>query len=418
MLTAPPVADDEKERLAELAKLELMYSKPEEVFDRITAQLSEIFEMPAVMINILDRDSQYVKSAAGIPDAVLGSRVMPRKMSICAHVVGNNEQLIVEDLAADVRFRDNPALTEKGVRFYAGTPLRTENGQPIGSLCVVDFKPRQITPREQKMLRLVADEVMTEVKLRSISRQLVARTRAMQHDLSAARAVQRFLLPPQRQAGSGFALWHHYHPVEAIGGDFIDGRLREDGSIAALVADVSGHGPSAALTSAMVKTVFQHVAPAAAGPAALLTSIQRELSVFLGTNQFVTAAAVVFDPETRSAHLASAGHPFPMLLRDGKVEIVPTVNDLPLMIEPEESYGRQTALKLETGDRLIWYTDGASEAADPDGEMLDAQGLIRMIQGNAHLPGGSFLPALFGDIRAYAHGQLHDDVALVCLDVT
>jgi sigma-B regulation protein RsbU (phosphoserine phosphatase) len=126
----------------------------------------------------------------------------------------------------------------------------------------------------------------------------------------------------------------------------------------------------------------------------------------------------VFDPQRRTAQLASAGHPFPILLRGGKVEIVPTVNDLPLMIEPEENYVRQTALSMQRGDRLVWYTDGASEAADPQGDMLDAQGLIKLIQQNSHLAGASFLPALFGDIRAYAHGQLHDDVALVCLDVT
>jgi len=412
-----PIAEDETQRLAELDKLELMYRPPEEVFDRITTQLAEIFGAQAAMLNLIDRDNQFVKSSAGIPEEMLGNRVIPRCQSLCGHVVGNNHELIVEDLSLDERFRDMPAVREKGLRFYAGAPLRADNGQPIGSLCIVDTVPHTVSQRERKLLKLVAEEVMTEVKLRKVSRELFERTRAMQRDLGAARAVQRFLLPPQRQVGNGFALWHYYHPFDAIGGDFLDAQIRPDGSLATVLADVSGHGASAALTSAMVKTIFQNTAATATGPAQLLSSIQRGLGASFGTGQFVTAAAAVFNPAKRTICLSSAGHPFPILLREGTAQVIKTANNLPLLIEPEQFYTDQTTLDLRAGDRLLWYTDGATEAADPAGQMLDPAGLIRLMQtGAAHAP-EAFLPSLFREIRGFADGRLRDDVALVYLDV-
>jgi sigma-B regulation protein RsbU (phosphoserine phosphatase) len=303
------------------------------------------------------------------------------------------------------------------LRFYAGAPLRTDTGQPIGALCVVDFKPRTMSERERKLLKLVAEAVMMEVKLRKTSRQLLERTRTMERDLAAARIVQRFLLPSQKQEGEGFNFWHFYHPFDAIGGDFLDSHLRADGSLAALIADVSGHGASAALTSAMVKTVFQRAAVTASGPDALLSAIQLDLSRTTDTGQFITAAASVYDPASRRVHLASAGHPFPILLRGRKAEIVKTVNDLPLLIETEQTYGRKTTLELGPTDRLLFYTDGATEAGGAGGRMLGESGLVRLIESNASLTGGAMLHGLFQGIRSFAGGNLKDDVALVCLEV-
>jgi serine phosphatase RsbU (regulator of sigma subunit) len=411
-------AEDGTERLAELDKLELMYSRPEEMFDRITKELSRIFEAPVVMMNLMDDQNQYIKSASGLPDDMMANRTMPRQASICSYVVQNNKPLIVEDLAADERFRENLAVTQHGARFYAGAPLRTETGQAIGSLCVVDNKPRKITLREKQLLEMVANGLMTLAKLRATSRQLVHRTREMERDMISARNVQRFLLPPRRQEGKGFVLWQSYHPVDAIGGDFIDARLHDDGSLAMLIADVTGHGASAALASAMVKTVFQRAASdGAVGPAQILSAIQADLSASLGTGQFITAAAAVFDPSRRTALLAGAGHPFPILLRDGKARLVQTANDLPLLIEPTVLYHDQTEFPLDAGDRMIWYTDGAPEAVDADGKPLDIEGLMGMIQARAALDGDELLSELYRDIRAYASARLHDDVALVCLEV-
>jgi sigma-B regulation protein RsbU (phosphoserine phosphatase) len=417
MLTAP-IPVDETDRLKELDKLDLLYTDGETAYDRVTRNLAKVFDAPAIMMNIIDRDNQYVKSSSGMPGDVAFDAVMPRKDSICGHVVGANETMIVEDLAADERFRDNPIVKARGLRFYAGAPLRTESGQPMGALCVVDTKPRHLSQAEQAILEIAAEELMRQARVNRITRELLDRNRIIERDLASARTVQRFLLPPPKQQSGGLKLSYHYHPLEAIGGDFLDTRWRPDGSMALLVADVSGHGATAALTSAMAKMIFQRAANQVADPAQLLTAVEAEMTQATEVSQFMTAVAAIFDPAAQTAALASAGHPFPMLLRHGKASVIDVVNDLPLMIEPNQMYTRQTIVPLHTGDRIIFCTDGATEAANPAGEMLTQAGLLPLIEANAKLPSEDMPLALFNAIRGYAAGHLRDDVALICAELS
>jgi GAF domain-containing protein len=88
-----------------------------------------------------------------------------RELSVCGHVIANGEVLVVEDLARDRRFANNPLLRERGLRFYAGVPLRSNN-LPIGSLCILDIKPRRMTEREKRLLQIIGEDVMEEIKRR------------------------------------------------------------------------------------------------------------------------------------------------------------------------------------------------------------------------------------------------------------
>jgi GAF domain-containing protein len=88
-----------------------------------------------------------------------------RELSVCGHVVANDELLVVEDLSRDRRFANNPLLKERGLRFYAGVPLRSNN-LPIGSLCILDVKPRRMTEREKRLLEVIGEDVMEEIKRR------------------------------------------------------------------------------------------------------------------------------------------------------------------------------------------------------------------------------------------------------------
>jgi len=416
-MLAPAIPQDEDNRLAELDRLDVMNPFPEAAFDQITAKLAKIFDAPAVMMNLIDKDTQYVKSFAGISLEEFGERYLPRKNTLCGHVVGTNETIVVEDLLKDERFRDNPVVKAKGLRFYAGAPLRTESGQPIGALCVVDNKPRHMTQRESEMLKILADTMMSEVRYRTVSRQLLERNRIIERDLVAARKVQRFLLPPARVEGKGFLICHFYQPMEAIGGDFVDYLIRDDGSAVILIADASGHGASAALTSAMVKTIFLRYAENVATPQQLLTATNRELSRTGDSGQFMTAAAAIYDPASQRVMISAAGHPPPILLRRGATQPLEIASNVPLLVEPTQQYEKVTTIPMTRGDRLLLFTDGAIEAANSAKEMLEPEGLQQLMEADASLEAGEFLRALFTAIRAHAEGHLKDDVALVCLEV-
>lgn len=161
-----PIPADEEERIAALMELNLLDTAAEPAFDRITAKLARVFEVPIALITFVDRERQFFKSQTGLPEVLALARQTARNVSVCGHVVAKNEVIVVEDLARDRRFANNPLLKEHGIRFYAGVPLLAPNGQPVGSLCLLDLKPRHLTDREKRLLQEYASEVMEEIARR------------------------------------------------------------------------------------------------------------------------------------------------------------------------------------------------------------------------------------------------------------
>jgi len=160
-----PIPDNEEKRLEELARLHLADGTREEVFDRITKKLARIFEVPIALITFVDREHQWFKSQVGLPEEIAEAQQTSRELSVCGHVIANDETLVVEDLSRDRRFANNPLLRDRGLRFYAGVPLRSNN-LPIGSLCILDIKPRRMSEREKRLLEIIAEDVMEEIKSR------------------------------------------------------------------------------------------------------------------------------------------------------------------------------------------------------------------------------------------------------------
>lgn len=413
MLT-PPIPADEPARLAELRSLDILYSAPEAAFDRITDELARIFNVAVSTIAFIDADKQFYKAKHDFPETA-SIRVVPRDISICSHVIADNQPLIIEDLAADPNFSDHIIFTQFGVRFYAGAPLRTDTGQPVGSLCIADRRPRKLTDTEKGLLNLIARNVMSEVKLRAATLRLAQRTLEIEKDLAQARSVQRFLLPPATIACGSFAIHHLYHSYDQLGGDFVDVLLRDDKSAAILLADVTGHGASAALTAAMTKTAFLRHAPAAAKPSDLLNALNRDLFDASPSFQFMTALAAILTCDGQ-LHLASAGHPQPLLLRDKQANVLPLPPQIPLLIESNAEFSSDLSIPLGSTDRILLYTDGATEAADEARNQLEPAGLGKIALAQRDKTGSEYLQSLLTAIRTHARDNLKDDIALVSIE--
>ena len=165
-MTLAPLALREDERLEALARTGLLDTPAEDVFDQMTQELKEAFDAPIALLSLIDSDRQFWKSSAGLPAQLCETRESPRATSICGHVVAANKVLVAEDTWRDARFANNPLLREQGIRFYAGAPLRGRDGLAIGSLCVMDVRPRKITKAEEALLMLSAQQVMREIESR------------------------------------------------------------------------------------------------------------------------------------------------------------------------------------------------------------------------------------------------------------
>nr|WP_269468619.1 AI-2E family transporter [Alteromonas sp. ASW11-130] len=161
------IPDDEQERLAEVNKLGLLEGQPVEIFDNVTRALAKTFSVPISLISIIDSDRQFWKSQFGLPEDLAMAGESARDTSVCGHVVSENQPLVIEDLAKDKRFANNPFLKSRGIRFYAGIPLRTRSGHAVGSLCVIDTKPRRISQTELALLKALAAQLMQAVESES-----------------------------------------------------------------------------------------------------------------------------------------------------------------------------------------------------------------------------------------------------------
>ena len=168
MLPAP-TPPNEEERLAELDGLNLLDTPREAEFDRVTERLTKLFKVPIALLTLIDKDRQWFKSQTGLPADLAEARSTSRDVSLCGHVIANDEVLIVRDLARDPRFANNPFVKERGLRFYAGVPLRGPNGFPIGTLTILDTKPREVTRQEQDLLKMIAGDVMEQIKRRRVA---------------------------------------------------------------------------------------------------------------------------------------------------------------------------------------------------------------------------------------------------------
>lgn len=159
----PEIPPHEDKRLAALARLGIINSPAEERFDRVTEIAQRLFDVPIALVSLVTADTQWSKSLQGSL-----ARSTPRELSFCSHAILRNDPLIVRDALQDAAFADNPLVTaEPGIRFYAGCPLR-HRGQALGTLCLIDHKPRDFDAEQARQLRNLADIVENEFRLQEL----------------------------------------------------------------------------------------------------------------------------------------------------------------------------------------------------------------------------------------------------------
>lgn len=159
----PPLPLHEGERLQALCDYDLMDTPPEAVFDQIVALASYVFQAPIALISLVDEKRQWFKARTG-----LDITETPREYAFCAHTILEPDGLVVPDALSDPRFASNPfVLGHPGIRFYAGTPLITREGQALGALCVLDTKPRpRLDPEQKQALQTLGRHLMAQIEIR------------------------------------------------------------------------------------------------------------------------------------------------------------------------------------------------------------------------------------------------------------
>lgn len=163
-MQAAPIPGNERDRLTALRNLQLTSGQGTH-FDEVAAKVASAFQTPIALVTLIDEEHQHWPGAVGLAPKLDLCRMSTRETSICGHVVAANELLVIEDTAKDPRFANNPFLIENGIRFYAGAPLRTSEGFAIGSLCIIDTKPRSFSKADCQTLTNIASDLIVRVEL-------------------------------------------------------------------------------------------------------------------------------------------------------------------------------------------------------------------------------------------------------------
>lgn len=336
-------------RLQSLAALRLLDTPREERFDRIVRLTQRMFDVPTVVVSLIDERRQYNKAEVGV-----GKDEMPIGDSFCRYTVLDETPFVVEDPEHDPRFVDN-ALVADGLRFYAGQPLKAPNGVRVGSLCIADDKARRLTDDQLDMLRQLADIAEAEL--------------ALTDELNRAGDVQRRLLPRRLPELPGYTVAGTCVPALAVGGDFYDWFPAQDG-YQFVVADVMGKGMAAALVGAGARAVLRGTSQFNDVETSLHRTDVSMADDLEEISSFITMFVARLDYRSHVLSYIDCGHGIAGIVRADGTALRFVSDSMPIGLLDFRREAR--AVQLAPGDTFICLSDGLLDLFDSIDEAVEA----------------------------------------------
>jgi len=409
-------------RLAAVQRSQLLDTPPDEPFDRLATLARDLLEAKVALVTVVDSRRSYWKARIGV-DQLPGER--PEHLvhvSFSQYVLDARGPVLVNDTRTDPRTRTNPSVAEMQICSWAGYPVFSPDGQVLGSLSVMDEKPREWTERDRLVLDTLARAASTEVGLRMAmadSQRAAQRARRVA-DRSAhmALVLQRSMLTqPSVPAYVDVAV--RYQPaaeLTQVGGDWYDAFTEPDGSTVVVIGDVCGHDIEAAALMGQLRSLVRGSCyDRADSPAQVLRHVDRAIRG-LEIDVIATVMIARINPEpdadgARTLRWSSAGHPPGMVLAaDGTSILLDAPPELLLGIDPgAERFDHET--RLAAGDTLLLYTDGLVER--PDRTIVEGLGELADVLSTV----GAASPedVCSAVLAASVDPDARDDVALVAV---
>jgi anti-sigma regulatory factor (Ser/Thr protein kinase)/putative methionine-R-sulfoxide reductase with GAF domain len=324
----------------------------EQLLDELLHRIRAALAVDTAAILLLEPESQQLvaRAAKGIEEEVERGIRIPIGQGFAGRIAAERMAIFIPDVDhADVL---NPILREKGISSLLGVPLIVE-GDLIGVLHVGSLTPRTFDPQDLAVLQLAAARAAPAIE----RARLFA---ALEHEHQLAMLLQRSLLPGRLPESVGVSVASRYLPSrDEVGGDWYDVIELPRGLVGLAIGDVVGHGVRSAALMGQLRTALRSYALEGHGPARTLELVDR-LVQSIGEYAMATASYAIFDPETASVRLASAGHLPPVVIAGSASRVIELTPGAPLGGFP---YGRcpESELSLTPGEILLLYTDGLVE---------------------------------------------------------
>ncbi|HEV2117250.1 MAG TPA: GAF domain-containing SpoIIE family protein phosphatase [Terriglobales bacterium] len=309
--------------------------------------------------------------------------------------------------APDVRMDPYYLPCEPDTRSEVGIPLKVE-GELIGVFTASHPDVDAFCKEKLQLLQALGCHIEVAVQnARLFREQRLARQR-MDREAQEARQIQEALFPKSSPLVPGYKITGFSVPAGAVGGDWYDFIPLCRDRWGLVLADASGKGTAAALMMSAARGILRSLAENCAQPGEVLDCLNRLLLNDFPTGRFVTMLYAVLDPAARTLTIANAGHPWPLLVNGGAAQVINGANGLPIGFA-QESFS-QTQVELPPGSRVLFYSDGISEAEDGSGEDYASRRLEQLLTSQREICAEEVLD----DVHAFVAGRgLQDDATAI-----
>ena len=376
----------------------------DQLIDRIVNEIACSFGLVEANVYLYEADREELVLACvhGCTLHEKGHCLKLGKEGLVGYVAATGQMRYAPDV------RDDPYYLpcEESTLSEVAIPLLVEE-QLVGVFTASHPELNAFRPQQLKVLQTLCSHIAVAVQNARLFQQVQQERELMNRDALEARTIQQALLPRSSPYIPGFAVSGLCVPVGAVGGDWYDFIPLHDGCWGLVLADVSGKGTAAALLMAATRGVLRSLAEASCTPSEVLQKLNQLLVEDLPPARFVTMVYAVLDPAKRTLTLASAGHLQPLLIHGDEARFLQTDAGLPLGLALGEY--SEAEIQLKPGCRVVFYSDGITEATNPYEEEY---GELRLKE---HLlQPGTCGESLLADVRSFVNGfGLRDDATVI-----
>ncbi len=396
-------------------------SAPMQALIRAGQELAEYRPLADLFPVILDLAVQGVNAQRGVLMTLEGGTLVPKahkgdgfriSTAVRDRVLNEKASILVRDAQLDEAFKGRMSIVEQKVHTMMAVPLQTK--ERIIGLIYVDspFVLREFTKDDLSLLTLMANEAAIRIENARLA-EIEEADRIMQRDLSQAAEIQRRTLPDKAPQLAGLEVAGYNAPCRTVGGDYYDFFAYPDARVGLALGDVSGKGMPASLMAMALHARVQVLAEEPSDLGAFMTRLNKSTCFKCPSNRFITFFFCVLDGVTGSLTFANAGHNPPVVMRaDSRVETLEGGGP-PLGILPFAPYC-ELKTRLDSGDVLVLYSDGVTEANDVDQQEFGEGRLIEVLKKHRRDSAEAIVKAVTDAVAAFAAGAPQaDDITLV-----
>ncbi|HTZ94929.1 MAG TPA: GAF domain-containing SpoIIE family protein phosphatase [Terriglobales bacterium] len=409
-LSPRPLQIDQVEELLKLQKAAQRISSIldlDELIDKVVNDVARSFGCvdADIYLHNEERGELFLASACGCGGCAVhgpGHSLKIGKEGMVGYVAATGQMRYAPDVRKDPYYIG----CEESTLSEVAIPLHV-NGQLVGVFTSSHHQLDAFPPEQLRLLQALCNDIAIAVNNARRFAQAQHQRERMDRDAQEARVIQQSLLPKCSPLVPGFSISGMSVPVGAVGGDWYDFIPLDRGRVGLVLADVAGKGTAAALLMSATRGMLRSLAEAACTPGEVLTKLNRLLTEDFPAGRFVTMIYGVLDPANRTLIFANAGHPAPLLISEGMARFLDTERGMPLGIGSSDF--SESKIELPKGSRLMFYSDGITEAAN---EQQEEYGLGR-IENRLALTDAS-PENIVEDVRKFAgENGLGDDATII-----